>query len=35
VALEQARYTFYVVQATSAEFDLHAGNKQFGTQSEA
>jgi hypothetical protein len=34
VSLEQARSTFYVVQATSAKFGLHAGDMKFSTQNE-
>jgi hypothetical protein len=33
-ALHQARSTFYVLWATTAEFGLHAGNNTFSTQNE-
>jgi hypothetical protein len=35
MALDQARSTFYVLQATAAEFGLNSDNKKFSTQNEA
>jgi hypothetical protein len=34
LCLDQARSTFYVVQATPAKFCPHAGNVKFNTQNE-